>query len=144
MKTSDPIIVKQTLNAPVKEVWEALTVLDKMRQWYFDNIPDFKAEAGFKTQFEVQSDTRSFQHKWEVLDVQPEKSIKYSWQFEGIEGLGYVTFAIQPQAEGTLLTLTNTGLESFPDNIPEFTPESCRAGWEYFIQGNLKEYFTKH
>ena len=63
-KNEDPIIVEQTFNTSVDSVWNAITVIDQMRQWYFENIPSFEPEIGFETQFNVKSQERNFLHKW--------------------------------------------------------------------------------
>ncbi|MBL4887182.1 MAG: SRPBCC domain-containing protein, partial [Flavobacteriaceae bacterium] len=55
--TDPPIIAEQILNAPIGRVWKAITQVDQMHQWFFDNIPSFKAEVGFETQFNVKSET---------------------------------------------------------------------------------------
>ncbi len=47
-----------------------------MRKWYFENIPAFKPEVGFETQFNVQSEERNFLHKWKVTEVQPSENDK--------------------------------------------------------------------
>lgn len=44
MYTEDSII-EQAMDAPVTQVWDAITNPVKMKQWYFD-IPGFKA-TGF-------------------------------------------------------------------------------------------------
>lgn len=140
-----PIRVSQEFNKSKEEVWRAITELDQMIQWYFNNIPAFKPEVGFKTDFPVQSEERTFHHLWEILEVVPNQLIKYSWRYKEYPGEGVVTFSLEDAGAGkTLLTVINEGLESFPDNIPEFKPESCRAGWEYFIQGNLKDYLSEN
>ena len=38
---ADAVIVERTLNAPVAQVWKALTDVDQMREWYFD-LKEFK------------------------------------------------------------------------------------------------------
>lgn len=141
MKTSDePIIVEETYRAPVEQVWNALTDVTEMRRWYFDNIPEFKPEAGFETEFIVKSDERTFSHRWKVTEVEPFKSIKYSWEFEGYPGRSTSVFELS-EAEGlTKLKLTVEVYEDFPDDIPEFKRESCIGGWKYFLKGNLKRY----
>lgn len=45
--------------------------------------------------------------------------------------------------EGTKLVLICTGTESFPQDIPEFTRESGKAGWEYFIQQSLLSFLNR-
>ena len=134
------IKVEVVLNACVDAVWDAITNPDEMKQWYFDNIPAFKAEVGFTTQFMVESGGKSFTHIWEVTKVLPKKEIKYNWSYEEYQGLGFVSFKLASQGERTFLSLTNGGLETFPQDIPEFTRESCVAGWEFFIKKNLPKY----
>jgi uncharacterized protein YndB with AHSA1/START domain len=143
MKTSDePIIVEQTFSLSIETVWNSLTEIEQMRQWYFENIPAFKPEIGFKTQFNIQSNDRNFLHKWEVTKVQPLKMIEYCWEFEDYPGKSTATFELLRQDKLTKLRLTIEILENFPENIPEFTRESCIAGWNYFINNNLR-YFLK-
>jgi len=141
MKKSDPpVVVKQTYAANKATVWQAITDPARMRKWYFNNIPDFKPEVGFETEFLVTNEGREFPHLWKVTAVAPEESITYDWKYRGYPGDMLVTFALQEIEEGTELTLTATVREDFPDDIPEFRREACVGGWEYFIQQSLKEY----
>ena len=142
-KGDEPVIVEQVFGKPVSVVWNSITNVDMMKQWYFDNIPSFKPESGFKTQFNVVSEGRHFLHMWEITDVVPLKKIAYSWKFKEYVGEGLVVFELSAHNNSTKLKLTNSVLESFPDDIPEFTRESCVGGWEYFIQNRLKEYLDK-
>jgi uncharacterized protein YndB with AHSA1/START domain len=52
-KTNKPIVVDQTLNVSVSEVWNAITELEQMKQWFFNNIPAFEPVVGFHTEFLV-------------------------------------------------------------------------------------------
>lgn len=141
MKTTDePIVVEQTFNSSIESVWKSISDIGEMRKWYFENIPAFKPEVGFETRFNVQSEERNFLHIWKVTDVQPMKLIKYSWEFEEYPGKSTAAFEISKENNKTKLRLTVEVLKDFPDDIPEFKRESCRAGWEYFINGRLKDY----
>ena len=61
MKTSDdPIIITELFDSPAESVWNALTDIGQMRKWYFENIPAFKPEIGFKTEFNIKSEERNF------------------------------------------------------------------------------------
>jgi uncharacterized protein YndB with AHSA1/START domain len=145
MKTSDePIVVEQTFNSSIESVWNSITEIGQMRQWYFENIPAFKPEIGFETQFKVQSNDRNFFHKWKVIEVEHLKMIKYSWEFEDYPGQSTVTFELLKQDNVTKLRLTIDILENFPEDISEFTRESCIAGWTYFINNKLKDYLKSH
>ena len=140
MESSQPIIVEQCINASNSDVWKAITKLDQMKQWFFENIPEFKAEVGFETKFNVHSNGRDFIHLWKITEVLPDKKIIYSWKYEDIEGEGIVTFELFQQNNQTKIRVTNLGLETFPKDIPEFSHESCQGGWEYFIKERLLQF----
>ena len=42
---ADTVVIERTFNAPVDQVWKALTDVDEMRQWYFD-LKEFKPDVG--------------------------------------------------------------------------------------------------
>ena len=138
-----PVVVEQEYNVSVKDLWDAITELDQMKKWFFHNIPSFEPETGFHTEFLVHSGNRDFTHLWTIDEVIPGKKIKFHWSYEEYEGEGMVTFELVEMNERTLLRLTNEGLESFPQDIPEFKRESCVDGWEYFLKKNLKEYLEQ-
>ena len=136
----EPIIVEQHFNLRIEKVWMAITAREQMIKWFFSDIPEFRAEKGFTTEFDVDSGQRIFRHQWRILQAEPPRKIVYHWSYEDMEGEGVVRFELLEKDSGTLLRLTNTGLDSFPADIPEFTRESCKGGWEYFINGNLKKF----
>ena len=135
-----PVVVEETFDAEIDRVWKALTEVDLMRQWYFENIPAFKPEVGSETEFNVKSQGRDFLHKWKVTEVVPGEKIAYDWKFEGYPGDSTVVFELSGTDGATKLRLTCIVKESFPDDIPEFKRESCVAGWQYFISQSLKEF----
>jgi len=81
---------------------------------------------------------------WEILEVIDYEKIVYDWRYEGMEGIGKITFNITKENNQTVLTLINEGLDSFPQNkYPEFTEESCYGGWNYFLNERLANYLSK-
>ena len=144
MKQCDPqIIIKQTFNRSVKDVWKAISDVKQMRLWFFDNIPDFKAQVGFETRFNIKSGDRNFLHLWKIIEVEPLKKIVYNWKYDGYSGDSFVVFELVGQGNKTDLRLTHQVVEDFPRDIPEFSVESCKAGWTFFINQNLKRYLEK-
>lgn len=141
--TEEPVIVEQTFDTSIEDVWEAITKVDRMHQWYFDNIPDFRAEVGFETRFDVVSGDRIFPHLWKVTEVDPGRKITYNWKFEGYPGDSDVTFELIETGGGTKLRVSANVIDDFSDDIPEFRRESCLGGWQYFIQQSLKDYLEK-
>lgn len=141
MKTTEPpVIAEQLFDATPFEIWKAITELNQMLEWYFDNIPDFKPEVGFSTQFNVKAPSRDFLHIWRVLEVVPQHKITYNWTFKDCVGSANTAFEIFEKDTKTLLRLTNTVIEDFDDTIPEFQRTSCQKGWNYFINERLAAY----
>ena len=104
-----------------------------MCQWFFRKIPAFHAEVGFKTEFDVQSETRSFRHIWKLTEVVPFEKMVIDWSYQEYPGRGLVEFALSGGGDQTKLTLTNYVLEDFPEDIPEFRRESCVGGWKVLL-----------
>lgn len=140
-----PVVVQKIIDASKENVWKAITEHSQMIQWFFDNIPEFKATTGFKTWFVINNEDRSFYHLWEVVDVVENKAIAVEWTYpDYIKTPFLVVFNLEKIADNqTKFTVTAKGIEQFESfNIPEFTRESCIGGWEYFT-GRLKEYLEK-
>ena len=78
-KPDEPIVVEQTFDSYIGTVWDAIKKVEQMRQWYFKNIPSFRPEVGFETQFNVQSEERDFLHRWKVTEVVSQKKIVYNF-----------------------------------------------------------------
>nr|WP_321237152.1 SRPBCC family protein [uncultured Psychroserpens sp.] len=143
MKISEgPIQVSHVFDCSKSHLWKAITNVEDMRQWFFDNIPDFEPKVGFKTEFSVASEDRIFPHVWEITEVILLKKIVYRWNYKNYKGDSVVTFELTEENNQTVLTLTAEVIEDFPDNIPEFKRESCIAGWNYFIKDSLAKYLT--
>ena len=140
IEENKPIIVEQIFNQPANNVWNSITNVEEMRHWFFDNIPDFRAEVGFCTEFSVSTEERNFLHQWKIIEVEPLKKIVYDWSYAEYEGKGIVTFELFEDNQKTKLSVTSHEMDSFPKDIPEFKRESCIAGWNYFIKQNLKDY----
>ena len=141
---SEPIIVEEKYNTSVATLWKSITNVDEMRQWFFENIESFEAEVGFQTKFNVQSPERSFLHLWTITEVEPLKKIVYNWKYGEYTGNSFVHFELFEENKLTVLRVKAIVTESFPTNIPEFEPESCLSGWNYFIKQNLKEFIEKN
>jgi len=145
MKVTDPpIIVQETVNRNVAEVWAAITELEQMHQWYFDNIPAFEPVVGFETSFDVVAPSQVFPHYWKIVKAIPNEVIAYDWHFgDVIPGLGLVTWTIRKINDQTELELRDDVIEPFPSDIPEFKRESGVEGWNYFIKDRLKNYLNR-
>ncbi len=142
MSNTASIQVSHTYKVSKDELWKAITEPDQMRKWFFDNMPDFKLEKGFETHFPVHSEERKFEHQWKVLDFKLQEFYLVSWTYAEYPGEGLVEYRVESHESGSKLTVSFSGLESFPQDIPEFKRESCIGGWEYFLKDRLKAYLS--
>ncbi|MEX6689417.1 SRPBCC domain-containing protein [Danxiaibacter flavus] len=135
----EPLVVERTYNATAETVWDAITNSAKMKKWYFD-ISAFKPEPGFEFEFTAGSDKKMYKHLCKVVDVDPLKKLSYSWRYEGYPGSSVVTFELMPTGHETVVRLTHTGLETFPQDSPDFALASFTEGWNYILGKGLKEF----
>jgi uncharacterized protein YndB with AHSA1/START domain len=140
-KNNEPVIVEQKFSATIDTVWKSITEIDRMRQWYFENIPLFEPEVGFETQFNVESGGRNFLHMWKVTEVVPMEKIAYDWRYGGYAGDSFVVFELFKQDDFIKLRLTHNVRESFPDDVPKFSRESCIGGLGILYQEKTEEIY---
>lgn len=134
-----PLVIEKTYYAPVKKVWHAITNKEDMKQWYFD-LPEFRPEVGFEFTFTGCADEMEYVHLCKVTEVIEERLLSYSWRYDGYPGMSHVTFELKDMGDKTHLTLTHRGLETFPQDIPDFSKQCFAEGWQYFIDVALKNY----
>lgn len=137
---TNPIVVEQSFDAPIAVVWKAITDEEQMRQWFFETMTEFKPEIGFDTEFNVRCEDQDYLHLWKVIDVVPQKRISYQWRYGGYPGDSTVKWELSEEGGGTKLKLTHVGQETFPQDEPLFSRESCQAGWDYFLHDSLKAF----
>lgn len=142
MNTS-PFIIERTFNAPITKVWEAITVDEQMKQWYF-HLPGFKPEVGYEFQFSGgPDDGPQYLHLCKVTDVVVGKKITYSWRYDGYHGNSFVTWELFEEGNKTRLKLTHEGIETLDPGNPDFAKENFAAGWTGFIDKALKDFLEK-
>lgn len=138
-KNEPTIILERDYPCAVRRLWRALVDPAEMRQWFFDNIPDFRAEEGFSTEFTVDTGERKFLHLWEVTDVKKEELLAYRWRYGGHAGAARSVFELSGDESRCHLRFSFPIEEDFDDDVPEFTREAGLGGWEYFL-GALGDY----
>jgi uncharacterized protein YndB with AHSA1/START domain len=136
------IKVEKTFNVPIYRIWKALTDETEIKKWYFD-IPGFKAEAGFEFHFYGGVEDRQYLHKCRILEVIRDRKIAYSWRYDGYDGDSTVTFELAAEEGNTALTLTHEGIETFPQDNPDFERRNFETGWNEIIHGALAQYLGK-
>ncbi len=140
--TEKSLVVERTYDAPPEAIWQAITDPEQMKQWYFD-LPDFRAEVGYKFQFEGGPPEKIYLHLCEVTEAEPNSRLTYSWRYDGYEGNSFVTFALFPKEGKTLLRLTHEGLHTFPASNPDLAARNFEAGWTDILGTYLTDFLEK-
>jgi uncharacterized protein YndB with AHSA1/START domain len=135
----EPIIIDRTVNAPPERVWKAITDRDQMKQWYFD-IAEFKPEVGFEFRFTGGTEEKKYIHICKITEVVVGRKLTYSWRYDGLPGISYVTFELVKEGNQTRVTLTHKGIESFPPDDPNMAKGNFLVGWTHIIGTSLKGY----
>jgi uncharacterized protein YndB with AHSA1/START domain len=138
---AEAVVIERTFNAPVARVWEALTDVEEMRQWYFD-LKEFRPEVGFEFEFVVEHERTTYHHLCRITEVIPQKKLAYTWRYKGHEGDSLVLFELAATGEKTRLKLTHEGLETFPKTAA-FARKNFVEGWTTLIGSSLKEFVEK-
>ncbi|HVD95930.1 MAG TPA: SRPBCC domain-containing protein [Candidatus Limnocylindria bacterium] len=138
---TEAVVVERTFKAPVAQVWNALTDVEQMRQWYFD-LKEFKPEVGFEFEFTVDHEGVTYHHLCRITDVVPEKRIAYTWRYKGEPGDSLVTFELFDEGKNTRLKLTHTGIDTFP-KTPAYARKNFETGWTAIIGSELKQFVEK-
>lgn len=132
---STPLIKEFDYNVPIGKVWQALTDVDKMKEWYFPQIQKFEPIVGYKFQFDDNSS--EYQKEWVVIKVKDDRTLAHSWAYKGYLGSSEVIFDLFADENKTRLRVTQTDLESFP-NHPHFKRERFEWGWDNLLEQNLR------
>ena len=124
------VTVERDIPFPPEKIWRALTQPHLIQEWLMKN--DFALDVGHK--FTLSGDWGSVD--CEVLEVEPNKSLSYSWNAMGLEST--VTFTLTKTSMGTRLRMDQAGFR--PDQEQAF--RGAQYGWQNFF-ANLEKLLAK-
>ena len=125
------LVIEKEFAHPPEKVWRALTQGSLIKEWLMDN--DFQPVVGHKFSFRSTPVPN-----WdgviasEVLIVEPNKKLSYTWATLGLESV--VAFTLVPTSTGTLLRMEHAGFASDQDAAYK----GANYGWRKFL-GNLEQ-----
>jgi uncharacterized protein YndB with AHSA1/START domain len=112
------IVFRRHLRAPIQNVWAALTIPERLADWFATATIDLRVGGSIHVGW---ADFR-------ITESDPPRSLAWIWELGGRDTL--VRFDLVPEADGCLLTLTHSGLD------PEGGPGAgVRAGWHAHLEG---------
>ncbi|MFM2230215.1 MAG: hypothetical protein RL607_1473 [Bacteroidota bacterium] len=137
------IRVSEFYSVSPEMIWQALTEVKQMKFWYF-NVVEFRPEVGFTYEFYGGKDENThYLHRCTLLEVIPNKKLKFSWVYVGFKGYSEVTFELFPSDRGTLLQLTHEGVASFEQENKNFDCSEFESGWNYLLKISLKNFLME-
>ncbi|MFZ0193572.1 MAG: SRPBCC domain-containing protein, partial [Pseudolabrys sp.] len=113
------VIVEREIAFPPEKIWRALTQPHLIEEWLMKN--DFKPVVGHS--FNLRGDWGGVLD-CEVLAVEPNKTLSYTWAAYGLESV--VTWTLTPTRTGTRLRMEQSGFR--PDQAQAYG--GARHGWQ--------------
>jgi uncharacterized protein YndB with AHSA1/START domain len=129
------VVVEREIAAPPDKLWRALTQPHLIAEWLMPN--DFQPVAGHR--FTLHREPRPEVKviiDCEVLEVEPHKTLTYTWQAFGLDSV--VTWTLTPTPNGTRLTMVQTGFR--PDQ--ETAYRGASVAWRQFF-GSLEQLLAR-
>jgi uncharacterized protein YndB with AHSA1/START domain len=115
------VIVEREVNYPPEKIWRALTQPHLIEEWLMKN--DFEPVVDHRFNFRADWGAVECQ----VLAVEPNKVLTYTWAAYGLESV--VTWTLAPTNAGTLLRMEQSGFR--PDQQQAF--QGAKFGWNKFF-----------
>lgn len=120
------IVIEREIAHPPENIWRALTQPHLIEEWLMQT--DFQPVKGHKFTLRRQpSPEVNVVVDCQVLDIEPVRSLSYSWDAFGLESV--VTFTLEPTPTGTVLRMEQTGFR--PDQDAAY--KGAKASWRHFI-----------
>jgi uncharacterized protein YndB with AHSA1/START domain len=122
------LVIEREMPYPPEKIWRALTEGALIKDWLLDN--DFQPVVGHKFNFRNKP-VRNWNGviESEVLVVEPNKKLSYSWGTLGSETV--VVWTLVATSGGTLLRFEQSGFRS--DQVAAY--KGASYGWQKFIGG---------
>jgi uncharacterized protein YndB with AHSA1/START domain len=128
MAATRSLVIEKELPHPPEKVWRALTQGPLIKEWLMEN--DFRPVVGHRFNFRSTP-----MPNWngvidsEVLVVEPNKKLSYSWNSLGLESV--VVWTLVATSGGTLVRMEQSGFR--PDQEANY--KGAKYGWQEFIGG---------
>ena len=133
--------VSKTIDAPSKDVWDALTDPAKLRQFMFgaDVRSDWK--VGGAITFKGEMNGKKYADKGEIRDFEPERKLSYThWSSmsgteDKPENYHVVTYELMPHGDQTMVTITQANLSGKMTDADAKHREQYEKTWSTMLDG---------
>lgn len=101
------IVFQRRYNKPLEKVWAALTMPERLTDWFAEASLDRLAVGGTFQLFFTGADYRSIAR---ITELDPPRTIAWTWSEVDGSKPSHVRFDLEPDGGGCRLTLTHSGL----------------------------------
>ncbi|MCO5222814.1 MAG: SRPBCC domain-containing protein [Thermomicrobiales bacterium] len=140
--------IERSVELPVgrQRAWAAITTPEQISQW-FEGVWEFELQPGAPIHFDFGPEYGV--HRGRVEAVEPMDRVVYLWTHEGkgwdasisIDDVPttLIEFRLTDTADGTRLTVVESGFAALPGDIRENSLRDNTQGWEEQM-GNVRTY----
>ena len=103
---------------PIEAVWNALTIADQIKAWFFGTNQDTDWTVGSPIFFRGEWDGKAYEDKGTVMSFNPPHSLSYTYWSPMLgnpdvpESYQTITYSLEEVPEGTKLTITQSNVET--------------------------------
>lgn len=126
------------IEASVKQVWNALTDPELIKEYFFDTETTTDWKKGSPVYFRGVWDGVPYEDKGIILDIEPLKFVTYSYwsSFSGTEdkpeNYANITYELQDKGETTVMTVIQEGFKN------KEAQEHSEQNWSYVLDSLKK------
>ncbi|WP_339794343.1 SRPBCC domain-containing protein [uncultured Imperialibacter sp.] len=133
---NDRIIKTHQFTHPIDEIWKAISLADEISAWFIK--AEFQPEVGYQYTFTHEQTIIT----GEVLKANPVYELVYTWIVSGTDVETTVSWKLEENPQGTLLTLEHYGISKYPGETAIFMFENFKGGWNTCVT-NLNKYLSE-
>lgn len=136
--------VIRTIEAPVGEVWEAITTPELVRTFFMGAEVESDFKVGSPIRFRGRFKGQSYEDRGEILVVEPEKRLSFSHYSpmsgapDTPENYHVVTYELTPEGEQTRVALTQSNLKGGVTRSDEAHRLEYEKNWAGVLAGLSK------
>jgi uncharacterized protein YndB with AHSA1/START domain len=117
------VVFRRRYSKPVAKVWAALTVPERLQDWFGPSSVDLRVGGSLRLDF---GNGASMQMP--ITRMEPPHLLCWSWTIDGVDTA--VLFELEPDGDGCQLTLTHSGIAARNGH-----GAGVRAGWHAHLEG---------
>jgi len=116
------VVFERRIKRPVEKVWAALTVPERIADWFTTVDIELRVGGRYHLRFEDQG----YAVDGVVVELEPPRLLAHTWPGPGEDPDSVIRYELAPDGDGCRLTFTQTGLP------PMFF--GAVAGWHTFLE----------